>query len=302
MDRNKLVIAVLFLTVTSVFGQNAGTYNAPAGNSSTGSVTSVTIAGTTNQIVVTGTCTGTTTISCTLSIPSGLVLPGTIDGLTITTTTGTLTITGAKVLTVNKSLTLDGTDGVTLTFPATSATIARTDAGQTFTGVQAFSSSPTMPTVSQADNSTKGATTAYVDAGLASVAQTANQKLRQSAVTFTGNGSALAGTSVDCHTFTISGVIQGVNTLADVSGSATIGFRSVVFASYTGIAGYSGYTDIIGIGTSPSLSSAITANPSLASWTTTITATPASPLVMCMQVSSPSTIINVKVNMTYAAN
>ncbi len=132
-----------------------------------GTVTSVTIAGTTNQIDVTGTCTGTTTISCTLSIPSGLVLPGTINGLTITTTTGTLTITGAKVLTVNKSLTLDGTDGVTLTFPATSATIARTDAGQTFTGIQAFSSSPTMPTVSQADNSTKGATTAYVDTGLA---------------------------------------------------------------------------------------------------------------------------------------
>ncbi len=137
------------------------------GSGGSGTVTSVAIAGTTNQINVTGTCTGTTTISCTLSLPTGLVLPGTIDGLTITTTTGTLTITGAKVLTVNKSLTLDGTDGVTLTFPATSATIARTDAGQTFTGVQAFSSSPTMPTVSQADNSTKGATTAYVDAGLA---------------------------------------------------------------------------------------------------------------------------------------
>lgn len=107
--------------------------------SASGTVTSITIAGTTNQINVTGTCTITTIGTCTLSLPSGLVLPGTINGLTITTTTGTLTITGAKVLTVNKSLTLDGTDGVRLTFPTTDAVMARTDAGQTFTGVQTFS-------------------------------------------------------------------------------------------------------------------------------------------------------------------
>ncbi len=109
-----------------------------------GTVTSVTIAGTTNQIAATGTCTGTTVITCTLSIPPGLVLPGTIDGLTITTTTGTLTITGAKVLTVSNSLTLAGTDGVTITFPATNATIARTDAAQTLNGIQTFSSPPVM--------------------------------------------------------------------------------------------------------------------------------------------------------------
>lgn len=104
-----------------------------------GTVTSVTLAGTANQIGATGTCTGTTIITCTLSLPSAVVLPGTIDGLTITTTTGTLTIASAKVLTANNSLTLAGTDGVTLTFPATSATIARTDAGQTFIGVNTFS-------------------------------------------------------------------------------------------------------------------------------------------------------------------
>ncbi len=112
----------------------------PPGGGGSGTVTSVTFAGTANQITVTGSCTGTTTISCTLSIPSGFVLPGTIDGLTITTTTGTLTIASAKVLSVSNSLTLAGTDGVTLTFPATNATIARTDAAQTFTGTQTFTS------------------------------------------------------------------------------------------------------------------------------------------------------------------
>lgn len=110
--------------------------NPPAGGG--GTITSITLAGTSSQIVATGTCSGTTTISCTLSLPSGLVLPGTINGLTITTTTGTLTIASAKVLTVDKSLELDGTDGVKITFPSTNAVMARTDAAQTFTGLQTF--------------------------------------------------------------------------------------------------------------------------------------------------------------------
>ncbi len=129
-------ISLLFLVAFSLAAQ----ITPPPGGGGSGTVTSVTLAGTANQITVTGSCTGTTTISCTLSIPSGFVLPGTIDGLTITTTTGTLTITNAKVLSVSNSLTLAGTDGVTLTFPSTSATIARTDASQTFAGTQTFTS------------------------------------------------------------------------------------------------------------------------------------------------------------------
>ncbi len=116
-------------------------YTPPAGGGGGGSgtVTSVTLAGTANQITATGNCAAqTVTITCTLSLPSGLVLPGTIDGLTITTTTGTLTIASAKTVTFSKTLTFTGTDGVTLTFPATNATIARTDAAQTFTGLQTF--------------------------------------------------------------------------------------------------------------------------------------------------------------------
>ncbi len=107
--------------------------------SGAGTVTSVTLAGTSNQVTATGTCTIVSTGTCTLSLPAGLILPGTINGLSISTTTGTFTIANAKVLTVNNTFTLAGTDGVTITFPSTSATMARTDAAQTFTGTQTFS-------------------------------------------------------------------------------------------------------------------------------------------------------------------
>ena len=84
----------------------------------------------------------------------------TLSGIT-TTGTGTLAM-GTKNLTVSNTLTLAGTDSTTMTFPTTSATIARTDAAQTFTGVQTFSS-PVVGTQSALDNSTKAASTAYVD-------------------------------------------------------------------------------------------------------------------------------------------
>ena len=205
------------------FDANGNTVDAGAGcggGGGSGTVTSVTLAGTSNQVTVTGTCTGTTTISCTLSIPAGLVLPGTIDGLTITTTTGTLTITGAKVLTVSNSLTLAGTDSTTITFPSTSATMARTDTGQTFTGTQIFSSSPTIPTPSQNDNSTKGASTAYVDLAVANALAGTNPAvavLAASTASLTGtyaNGASGIGatfTVTATGTFTLDGI--AINTI-----------------------------------------------------------------------------------------
>lgn len=45
----------------------------------TGTVTSVTLLGTTNQITATGTCTGTTIITCTLSIPTNPTLNGDVS-------------------------------------------------------------------------------------------------------------------------------------------------------------------------------------------------------------------------------
>lgn len=106
------------------------------GGGGSGTVTSVVIAGTGNQITATGTCTVTTSGTCTFSLPSGLVLPGTINGITLTTSTGTITLTNGKTFSVLKTLTFDGTDGVTITFPASSATVATLGLTNTFTGRQ----------------------------------------------------------------------------------------------------------------------------------------------------------------------
>jgi len=68
-----------------------------------------------------------------------------------------------------------------MTLPSTSATIARTDAGQTFTGTQVLTatigSSSTATTQTKNDNSTKVATTAYVDTTLTAFASGTNATL-----------------------------------------------------------------------------------------------------------------------------
>lgn len=108
----------------------------PGANTSSGTVTSVTVAGTSSQITATGTCSATDVISCTFSIPSAFVLPGTINGLTLTTSSGTFTLANSKTFSVLKTLTIDGTDGVTVTFPSSSATVATLGLTNTFTGRQ----------------------------------------------------------------------------------------------------------------------------------------------------------------------
>jgi len=104
---------------------------------------------------------------------------------------------------------------------------------------------------------------------------------------FDGGGSALSGTTVRCERAPVTSTINGWYIDADQSGSATFGVRSVAFASYTGSAGYSGYTDVTGGGTAPVLSSAVTATfAKLTSWVTSVTAG----AEYCVQLSSPSTI------------
>lgn len=103
-----------------------------------GSVTGITLAGTSSQITATGTCTVTTSGTCTFSLPSSLVLPGTINKLTLTApaTGATVTIADGKTITVNRTLTFTGTDGIVVTFPASSATMATLGLTNTFTGRQ----------------------------------------------------------------------------------------------------------------------------------------------------------------------
>lgn len=128
--------------------------------------------------------------SPTLTTPVlGVATATSINGNAITTGTGTLTLGAGKTTTFDHTSTFTTTDAQTYTFPTTSATLARTDAANTFTGHQTiegvatagatgtgnlvFATTPTLTTAvlgsstattqSASDNSTKVATTAYVD-------------------------------------------------------------------------------------------------------------------------------------------
>ncbi len=115
---------------------------------------------------------------------------------------------------------------------------------------------------------------------------------------FDGSGSALSGTTVRCERTPYAGTINAWYIDADVSGSATFGVRSVAFTSYTGSAGYSGYTDVTGGGTAPVLSSAVTATfANLTSWVTSVTAG----TEYCVQLSSPASVTWADVYLVVAA-
>jgi hypothetical protein len=119
------------------------------GGLGTGTVTQIVMAGTANQITVTGTCTITTIGTCTFSIPSSFILPGTINKLTLTqpATGAVITVVDGMTLTVDKSIEFDGTSGVKITFPSSNATVATLGLTNTFTGRQdATGAASTAPT------------------------------------------------------------------------------------------------------------------------------------------------------------
>jgi hypothetical protein len=135
--------------------------------------------------------------------------------------------------------------------------------------------------------------------GAVTTGPTTNQNLRPIGATFVNGGSVLSGTVVSCTEIPSSGTISSVYTISDISGSVTVGIKTVAYASYTGVAGYSGYTDIVNGGTAPSLSSAVKYTDStLTSWLTSLTAGQ----VLCIQVSSPTTVTNVTVKLIYGAS
>lgn len=119
---------------------------------------------------------------------------------------------------------------------------------------------------------------------------------RQLGISFNGNGSALSGTLTGCTRAPYSGSATGWYVWADVSGSATIGVRTVAFGSYTGTAGYSGYTDVVNGGTAPSLTSA--AQNSSTTMTNWLGITQGN--IYCVQVTSPATatVLNVVLAIT----
>lgn len=180
--------------------------------------------------------------SPTLVTPTlGVATATTVNKVTLTApaTGSTLTIADGKTLTASNTLTLAGTDSTTMTFPSTSATIARTDAANTFTGHQTiegvatagatgtgnlvFATSPTLTTAvlgsstattqSADDNSTKLATTAYVD------------RMKTRALSFTmgdvTNSSALTTSNTTYFTVPYACTISAWNLAVD-AGTITV--------------------------------------------------------------------------------
>lgn len=127
----------------------------------------------------------------------------------------------------------------------------------------------------------------------------ANQLTRLLGNHFDNAGAALSGTTTACYVNPISGTITGWYMDSDVSGSGTIGVRFVVPGSFTGTAGFAGYTDVTGGGTAPSLSSATySAFANLTSWITTVTAGN----IYCFQLTSPANATYINVTLTYTSN
>ena len=88
------------------------------GTGGSGTVTSLTIAPTTNQISVAGTCTVTTTGTCTLSLPSTLIAPGTFQSTGIITAGGSAGAAGAVGFPQGTANGHAGTTQITLEAPA----------------------------------------------------------------------------------------------------------------------------------------------------------------------------------------
>jgi hypothetical protein len=124
---------------------------------------------------------------------------------------------------------------------------------------------------------------------------TTNQNVRAVSFLFDGQGSALSGTVTRCQQINYSGTIQEVTLVADQSGSATIDIQTVIFGSYTGPSSASSIT----ASDKPTLSTAVKYQDStLTGWTTAFAAN----TVVCVVLSSPSTVTWVAGNFKIAAN
>ena len=91
-----------------------------------GTVTSVGLIGTSNQITVTGTSPITSSGSWTLSLPTTLTLPGTINGLTLTSLSSGFSLSGG---TTTKILTVDTTLALSSLIPPPSVTVLGSNSG-----------------------------------------------------------------------------------------------------------------------------------------------------------------------------
>jgi len=102
--------------------------------------------------------------------------------------------------------------------------------------------------------------------------------------------TAISGTQTRCAYVPFGGTIVGWHVSGNASGSATFGVKNVAHSSYTGEAGYGGYTDVVGTGTAPAVSSAAQAVFSdLTNWTTSFS----SGKDWCIQLTNSSVFVRV---------
>ncbi len=160
--------------------------------------------------------------------------------------------------------------------------------------VDATAATVRVATQSASDNSTKAASTAYVDAAAA----TTNQKIRTigaSFGSFESGATALSGSKTACVATYFAGTIQSVELIGDVSGSVTVDVLTVAHGSWTGRASATSIT----AAAIPAMASASKYTDStLTGWTTALTAG----TDVCFALSSPTTVAGVAIAVKVAAN
>jgi hypothetical protein len=127
--------AIVLLALLALAGFSQITPPGGGGGSGSGTVTSVTVAGTAHQITVSGTCTSTTSVSCTMSLPSDLILP-LATAFSASTTAGASMVIPSGVAPTGAALTSGAfwnLSGALQFYNGATKTIAYTDSAMTGT-------------------------------------------------------------------------------------------------------------------------------------------------------------------------
>ena len=213
------------------------------------------------------------------------------------------TVAGASTVSATEVVPTSCTNQLVSGIPSTGTPVCASVADAMLTGQVGLAHGGT-----NADLSTTGGATQFLAQNASHVVSArviaagdlpSNQTIRPIGWHFDGGGSALSATQTGCYRVPFAGAITGWHIDGDQAGTATFAVRSVAFASYTGTAGFSGYTDVTGGGTAPTVSSsAIATFANVTSWVTTVTANSE----FCFQMTSPATFTWVNVVLDVAAN
>lgn len=194
-----------------------------------GSVTSIQVSGTANQITATSCGPSTTTLACLLSIPSDFRLPGTINLLTLTqpATAATLTLANTSTLATAGQGLLSGTytSGITAT-----GTIGQTCALTSFnngntggtatvalTGVNTIAGGTALVITAAGSGNTSASTSSTAGNGTATCSGTAVV-----ATVLTGFSSTFTFTGATGVTFPTSGTLATTTSTDFVKGAANL--------------------------------------------------------------------------------